>query len=145
MKYGYCGIGIFHGKNEENLGTLWRTAYNLSADFIFTIGRRYKKQCSDTAKSTKQIPLYHYNDWEDFLEHIPYGCQVTAVELNERANNLKTYIHPRQCIYLLGAEDYGIPERILDKCQDIVMVDSNLCMNVAITGGIVLYDRMNKL
>ncbi len=145
MKRGYCGIGIFHGKNEENIGTLWRTAYNLGANFIFTVGKRYKTQCADTPKTYKQIPLYNYSDWEDFIKHVPFGCQITAVELNDDAKILKNYIHPEQCIYLLGAEDHGIPESVLAKCRDIVYIDSNLCMNVSIAGGIVLYDRMNKL
>lgn len=39
-KRGYFGIGIFHGKSSENLGTLWRSAAILGADFIFTIGKQ---------------------------------------------------------------------------------------------------------
>jgi hypothetical protein len=33
---GYFGIGIYHGKTEENIGTLWRSAYAYGADFVFT-------------------------------------------------------------------------------------------------------------
>ena len=34
----YFGIGIQNGKTPENLGVLWRTAQNMGASFIFTIG-----------------------------------------------------------------------------------------------------------
>jgi len=44
----YFGIGIQNGKTPENLGVLWRTAQNLGATFIFTIGNRYAKQACDT-------------------------------------------------------------------------------------------------
>ena len=44
LKRGFFGIGIFHAKNEENIGTLWRSASILGADFIFTIGKPYRHQ-----------------------------------------------------------------------------------------------------
>ena len=34
----FFGIGIFNGKTPENLGVLWRSAQNMGASFIFTIG-----------------------------------------------------------------------------------------------------------
>ncbi len=36
----YFEIGIFHPKTKENIGTLWRSAYQLGAAGIFTIGKR---------------------------------------------------------------------------------------------------------
>jgi len=144
LKRGYYGIGIFNGKNEANLGLLYRSAINFDADFIFTIGRRYRKHCADTSKAWKHIPLYEYDTYEDFLAHIPYDCKLVAIELDEKAKSLKNYYHPERCIYLLGAEDHGIPQSVLNKCQDIVVVDTHTCMNVAITGGIVMYDRQSK-
>lgn len=145
MNRGYFGIGIFHGKTEENLGTLWRSALNLGSDFIFTIGKRYTRQSSDTPKAYRNIPLYHYSDYEDFSKHIPMDCRLVAVELNDDARDLKHYVHPERCIYLLGAEDHGLPESILSRCQDIVMIDSNGCMNVSVAGSIIMYDRKMKL
>ena len=144
-KRGYFGIGIFHGKNEENLGTLWRSAHILGADFIFTIGKRYKTQCTDTTKAQKHIPLYHYKTWEDFLEHIPQNCPVCAVELDYRSVPLDDYEHPERCVYLLGAEDHGIPEGVLTRCRDVVQIPGDVtCYNVAVAGSIVMYDRRRK-
>jgi tRNA G18 (ribose-2'-O)-methylase SpoU len=54
---GYFEIGINNGKTEHNIGTLWRSAYQLGANSIFTIGRRYNKQSSDTYNVPDQIPL----------------------------------------------------------------------------------------
>ena len=38
---GYFGVGIVNGKSEANQGTLWRSAYQLGASFIFTVGARF--------------------------------------------------------------------------------------------------------
>ena len=143
-KRGYFGIGIFHGKTETNIGTLWRSAAILGADFIFTIGRRYKQQCSDTMKAPRHIPLYNYKDYDDFFAHVPYDCPVVAVELSDNNIPLKKYVHPERCIYLLGAEDYGLPESVLNRCRETVQLIGNYCMNVATAGSIVMYDRAVK-
>lgn len=44
-------------------------------------------------------------------------------------------------MYLLWVEDHGVPQNILSKCKDIIMVNSGRCTNVAVMGGIVMYDR----
>ena len=82
MSSGYFGIGIYHGKKAINLGTLWRSAYQLGASFVFTINRRYSPQCSDTVKAWRSVPLFNWKDCETFWEHgIPYDCPVIAVEM----------------------------------------------------------------
>jgi len=35
---GYFEIGILHPRNSANVGTLWRSAYQLGASGIFIIG-----------------------------------------------------------------------------------------------------------
>ena len=144
MKRGYFGIGIYNGKDEKNIGTLWRSAAILGADFIFTVGKRYSKQPSDTTKAPRHIPLYNYTDWDDFFQHVPVGCPVVAVELADKSIPLERYYHRERCIYLLGAEDKGIPTDVLSKCSETVQLLGNYCMNVSTAGSIVLYDRAVK-
>lgn len=143
-KRGFFGIGIYHGKNEQNIGTLWRSANILGADFIFTIGKRYSKQCTDTMNTPRHIPLFHYSNWDDFFQHVPYDCPVIGIELDDRSKSLETFVHPQRCIYLLGAEDSGIPESILDRCWCTVQLLGDRCMNVSTAGSIVMYDRVAK-
>ena len=145
MKRGYFGIGIFNGKNTQNIGTLWRSAAILGADFIFVIGHRYQKQCSDTMKTPKHIPLYTYTDAEDFFNHVPYDCPVVAVELADNSIKLNRYRHRERCIYLLGAEDSGIPQNVLQRCKETVQILGDYCYNVAVAGSIVMYDRIAKM
>jgi tRNA G18 (ribose-2'-O)-methylase SpoU len=142
MKRGYFEIGIYHTKTEANVGTLWRSAYQLGAAGIFTIGRRYKKQSSDTCKSYANIPLRHYEDFDDFQEHRPLDALLVGIEMGGHV--LANYVHPRSCIYILGAEDAGLPQSIIDKCNQLVSIESvNInSYNVAVAGSIVMYHRM---
>ena len=143
-KRGYFGIGIYHTKTEANVGTLWRSAHNFGASFIFTIGKRYKKQSSDTTKAWKSIPLFHYVDFNDFKNKIPYDCLVIAIEQSETSKSISTFEHPERAIYILGAEDHGIPANILKDCCSVVHIDTPICLNVAVAGSIVMFDRCSK-
>lgn len=142
---GYFGIGVYHPKTQENIGTLWRHAKLYGADFIFTIGRRYKKQASDTSNTSLHIPLYNYTDYQDFKDHLPYNCRVVCVELAESAQSLPDVIHPERAVYLLGAEDKGIPSEIL-KGKRVIQIPAleAQSMNVAVSGTLVMYDRFIK-
>jgi len=141
----FFGIGIQNGKTPENLGVLWRSAQNLGASFIFTIGNRYAKQACDTHDAVKSIPYYHYNTFDDFYKNLPKGARLVGVELIKDAVDLETFHHPRRCVYLLGAEDHGLSKKAIDQSHFLVKFNSTLSLNVAVAGSIILYDRrINK-
>lgn len=142
---GYYAIGVFNAKTEHNVGTLWRSAYILGASYIFTVGKRYKKQSSDVVRAWARIPYFHYDTFEDLLENIPYDCRLIGIELDDRAEFLHEFSHPKRAIYLLGSEDQGLPENILEKCHMLVKLPGNSSMNVGVTGSIVCHDRISKM
>ena len=141
---GYCGIGIENTKTKANIGTLWRSAYSLGASFIFVIGNRYKAQASDTVKAMRHIPMYHYNNFEDFYSNMPKDCKLIGVDNVSKARMLEGYEHPERAIYLLGAEDHGLSKRALEKCHSLIQFESKYCLNVSVAGSIIMYDRQMK-
>lgn len=142
---GFCGIGVFHTKTPQNIGTLWRSAHNFGAQFVFTVGRRYQREASDTTKAWRSVPLYHYADMNDLMEHLPFDCRLIGVELDERAHDLSGYVHPERACYLLGAEDHGLNAEAMRRCHSLVFVPGAArCLNVSVAGSIVLYDRAAK-
>lgn len=146
MKKGYFGIGIWHTKTQTNVGTLWRSAYSFGADFIFTVGRRYKKQSSDTVKAWRHIPLWHFETTADLVAHLPLDCRLVGIELDDHAKQLPSYMHHDRACYILGAEDSGLDKITLAACQDLITIPgAAYCLNVAVAGSIVLYDRAAKL
>lgn len=138
---GFFEIGVYHPKSEMNIGTLWRSAMQLGAAGIFTIGRRYKKQASDTIKSYLHLPMRNYESFDEFLAVRPMNAILIGIEIGGRS--LGGYCHPEQAVYLLGAEDHGLPANVTDKCNSILSLDAitRPSYNVAVAGSIVMYHR----
>ena len=138
-------IGIYHSKSSENIGTLWRSAYQLGASGIFTVGQRYKHQSSDTLKTYGHIPLRCYLSWEEFCAARPMETQLIAIEIGGKP--LSSFVHPQQAIYLLGAEDHGLPKNILQACQHVIELESarTPSYNVAVAGSLVMYQRLMQV
>lgn len=141
MGRGYFEIGIYGSKRELNLGTLWRSAYQMGASGIFTIEARYSVQKSDTCKAYRNIPLRTYEKFSDFYTNIPKDCELVAIE--EDGHLINNFVHPERAIYLLGAEDSGLPLQILSSCDLLVSLESkqDFSYNVAVAGSIVMYHR----
>ena len=109
---------------------------------VLKISKRYCQQASDTPKVQGQIPLRHYETFDNFKNHIPENSTLIGIEIG--GISLSSFTHPRMAVYLLGAEDNGLPDEIREQCKHIVSIES-LRMesyNVAIAGSIVMWHRM---
>lgn len=147
MTTGFYGVAVYHPKTSANIGTLWRSAKSYQASMIATVGpRRYEYQSSDTCKTHNSLPLIKFRDIDDLIEHLPYGCELVGVELSDRAKTLTRFRHPDRALYLLGAEDHGIPDGVLAKCHHVVQIPSPVAwsLNVSVAGSLVLHDRWLK-
>lgn len=146
MTRGYFAVGICGGKTPENLGTLWRSASLYGAAFVFTVGKRYTAQASDTPNTPRHTPLFHFDDVEDLVAHLPFGCPLVGVEMADRARPLGRYGHPKRAAYLLGAEDTGLSAAQMLRCHDLVQIETvqPYSLNVAVAGSLVLHDRHVK-
>lgn len=145
MNKGYFGIGIENVKYNKNIGVLWRSASILGASFIFTIGERYNPQKSDTLKSYNSIPLYSYENFEEFHRMIPYDSKLIGVELIEKSTPINNFIHPTKCVYLLGGEDCGLSQEAINECNEIIKLPGEICLNVSVAGSLIMFDRNQKL
>lgn len=141
----YFGVGIYNGKNPENMGSLWRSAQCFGASYLFTIGRRYpSRRPTDTMNAAANIPLFEFATLDDFLLSNPGKPELVGVELVDASLPLESFNHPKHATYLLGAEDSGLPENVLRACSRVVRIPGKLCLNVGVAGSIVLYDRAMK-
>jgi tRNA G18 (ribose-2'-O)-methylase SpoU len=148
MSRGYCGIGVFGCKAAVNMGTLWRSACAFGASYLFAIAPRSRSLSrrvpTDTCHATRHLPYFVYASVEQLCAVKPSGVPVIAIELTPTATSLLTFVHPVRAIYLLGAEDTGIPADVLAQCQAVVQIPTAVCLNVATAGSLVLYDRLAK-
>lgn len=138
---GFFEIGIFRGKSTANAGTLWRSASQLGAAGTFTVGKRYPQQASDTLKTYRHIPMREYGTVDDLIGHLPFSCPLVGVEMG--GTPLPVFKHPERAVYLLGAEDHGLPDFVLQRCHHVVSLPSvrTASYNVAVAGSLVMFHR----
>lgn len=140
---GHFGIGICAAKTPANVGTLWRSAHAMGAAYIFTIGHRYGKQPSDTTKAWRSIPLFEFESPVEMVSALPRDARLIGIEYPGDVS-LERFEHPQQAVYVLGAEDSGISRDLKDMCDTLVTIPTDHCINVAVAGSIVMYDRIAK-
>lgn len=141
---GYFAIGVERPKNEDNIGTLLRSAVCFDAAFMFTVGRRFPRQASDTLRSWRHTPIMEYDNVADWHAHIPYDCVPVGVEISDRARPLETFVHPERAIYILGPEDGSLSREAQLACAHVVQIETRYCLNLAVAGSVLLYDRHAK-
>lgn len=142
---GYFAIGAERMSKALNLGNLMRSAHAFGASFTFTVGATYQalEARADTSKGQWHIP--HYN-WGSAAEMaLPQGCKLVGVELTQDAIDLPSFRHPLRAAYVLGPEQGSLSEDIQSRCAYVVRIPTSFCVNVAMAGAIVMYDRVKSL
>jgi tRNA(Leu) C34 or U34 (ribose-2'-O)-methylase TrmL len=138
---GYACVALHMPKTTVNVGSAMRAAFVYDARLIVTSGHRYKPVPSDTTKAYRHIPFLQVNN---VFDAIPYNCIPIAVDLVDDACSLPRYRHPERAFYIFGPEDGTLGESILKRCRDRIMVPTRMCMNLAATVNVILYDRLAK-
>jgi len=139
---GYFAIGAERMSKALNLGNLMRSAHGFGASFTFTVGATYQalEARADTSKGQWHLP--HYN-WSSVGEMaLPQGCKLVGVELLEDAVDLPSFRHPLRAAYVLGPEQGSLSPEIVARCSYVVRIPTSFCINVAMAGAIVMYDRV---
>ena len=142
---GYFGIGVERISKQLNLGNLMRSAHGFGASFFFTIGAQYSavEGISDTSRSIDHMPLYNWAGLDDMA--LPKGCSLVGVELMEGAVELPSFRHRLRAAYVLGPERGSLSPELVARCDHIVKIPTSFCVNVAMAGAIVMYDRVKSL
>ncbi len=142
---GYFAIGAERISKQLNVGNMVRSAHAFGASFVFTVGADYSahEARSDTSKATLHVPLYQWETADDMV--LPKGCRLVGVELIEDAVDLPSFRHPLQAAYILGPERGELSPDILARCDYVVKIPTAFCINVAMAGAIIMYDRVRSL
>ncbi|MEZ5843390.1 MAG: RNA methyltransferase [Hyphomicrobiaceae bacterium] len=142
---GYFAIGAERMSKALNLGNLMRSAHGFGASFTFTIGATYRalEARADTSKGQTHLPHY---DWASVDEiRLPTGCRLVGVELLDEAIDLPSFRHPLKAAYVLGPEAGSLSPALLERCDYTVKIPTRFCVNVAMAGAIVMYDRVRSM
>jgi len=142
---GYFGIGAENISKPMNLGNLVRSAHAFGASFVFLVNAHYtvRQAQSDTSVAESHIPIYDFANPNELV--LPRGCRLVGVELVEDSIPLPSFRHPLQAAYVFGPERGSLSPRMLERCDYVVRIPTRFCVNLAVAGAIVMYDRMLSL
>ena len=143
MTRGYAAVGLHNPKDPDNVGGVMRAAFAYGCAAVSLSGSRPKdlRNKLNTPRGERHMPTYFV---DDVLSNVPHGCSVVAVEFVMSSENLTTFAHPKQALYVFGPEDGSLPADVLAKADHVVFVPTRCCMNLASTVNVVLYDRLQK-
>jgi tRNA G18 (ribose-2'-O)-methylase SpoU len=139
---GYFGVGMEGVSKPMNVGNLVRSAHAFGASFVFTVAANYDvaDSAADTSDTAAQVPFYPFASIESM--RLPDGCALVGIELDDRAVDLPSFRHPRRAAYVLGMERLGLSDAMIECCDYLVKIPTKFSLNLATTGGVVMYDRM---
>ena len=142
---GYFAIGAERISKSLNLGNLMRSAHGFGAAFTFTVGATYQsaEAHADTSKSQLHLPHYSWPNLEAMA--LPTGCHLVGIELIDDAIDLPSFRHPLRAAYVLGPEKGSLSPPLLALCDYVVRIPTSFCVNVAMAGAIVMYDRVTSM
>lgn len=141
MSRGYAVIALDQPKFGGNVGATMRAAWCYGAELVVIAGQRFRHEPTDTPQAWRHIPTLEVADVFDAL---PFECVPVAVDLLPDATPLPRFVHPERAFYIFGGEDRTLSHEITARCPHKVYVPTRLCMNLAATVNVVLYDRMVK-
>ena len=142
---GYFAVGAERISKSLNVGNLMRSAHGFGASFTFTVGATYqaREAAADTSKGLQHLPHYNWSHLDDMV--LPQGCRLVGIELVEEAIDLPSFRHPLRAAYVLGPERGSLSPQMLARCDYTVKIPTTFCINVAMAGAIVMYDRVRSL
>ena len=125
-----------------NLGNLVRSAHAFGASFVFLVRAEY---------SLREVDLRHVEGRaaaaglrlpgrgrDAAAAWLPAG----GVELVEDAVQLPSFRHPQNAAYVFGPERGSLSPAMQARCDHLVRIPTRFCINLAVAGAVVMYDRM---
>jgi tRNA G18 (ribose-2'-O)-methylase SpoU len=142
---GFFAIGAEGISKPMNLGNLVRSAHAFGASFVFLVNADYavRRARSDTSQAEFQLPIYDFAG-ADALQ-LPRGCRLVGCELVDGAVELPSFRHPLNAAYVFGPERQSLSPAMLARCHHVVRIPTRFCINLAVAGAVVMYDRMLSL
>ena len=140
--------------NPQNIGMIVRShaAFNGGKVIFSGYDEPYKIKRNEKVFSRSLIDkceLLNFNTEELFAYTKSKNIETVALEITNSAILLPEFDFAEETAILLGSESYGLPDDIIDKCDQVVRIPQFGpvgSMNVAISASICMYEicRLNK-
>lgn len=141
-------IALINPKYPRNVGSAIRMASCFGVNQVWYTGNRVKLEVEkgerlpreERMKGYSKVQLIQYDYFFDQFKNVV----PIAVEVRPNSENLSTFEHPENSLYVFGPEDGSIPQVILRHCHRFLVIESDHCLNLANAVAVVLYDRRSK-
>ncbi|MBC8270071.1 MAG: RNA methyltransferase [Rhodospirillaceae bacterium] len=143
---GYFGVGVEGISKAMNVGSIFRTAHAFGAGFVFTVQASYARGeggRADTSSALDHTPFYEFPDLAAMV--LPEKCSLVGVELTPQSIELPSFHHPAKAAYILGPERSSLSPEMTERCEFVIKIPMQFCVNVSIAAAIVMYDRVQSL
>lgn len=158
-------IVIAHNiRSTHNVGAIFRTAEGFGVSHIILSGytpypvvahdsrlphiaAKLQSQIHKTALGAEELVPFSYQQTPRIPELAAEGYRIVGLEQAPTSISLSTYTSPEKIALILGEEVHGIPQELLEQCQDILeipMAGKKESFNVSVAAGIALYQLVCK-
>lgn len=140
--------------NAANLGSLFRTSDAFGIEKLILCGQSISlgRKMTKTSRATEKIVNYEICDLalKAIKDLISKGYNIISLEITDKSKSINEckFSNERPIALILGDENLGISEEILDLSDSIIHIEmygNNSSMNVVQAANIALYEITNQL
>lgn len=143
---------LYNIRSRFNVGAIFRTADAAGVKKIYLSGITpappHPKIDKVALGAEKYVPFEHHKQTVRLLKKLKsQGIQLVALEQSKKSVPYYNFKPKSRMAIILGSEVKGLPNKILnlaDKIIEIPMYGRKESLNVAVAGGIVLFDLIRK-
>lgn len=142
-------VALINPKYAHNVGAAMRACSCYGVEQLWFTGDRVSMESKKGARLPREERMKGYasvelRQFDYFFDCFPSGVTPVAVEVRETSEQLPTFEHPENPLYVFGPEDGSIPSSVLRHCHRFVFIPMAHCSNLAAAVYTVLYDRKAK-
>ena len=143
-------VALYNPRYGHNVGAAMRAASCYGVRQLWYTGDRVSMTSTKSVRLPREERMKGYQDvelrqFDYFFDCFEQGTVTpVAIEVRENSEQLPTFEHPENPLYVFGPEDGSIPSVYLRHCHRFVMIPTRHCTNLAAAVYTVLYDRHMK-
>ena len=137
-------VAIENLEHDFNIGTIVRNANAFNVSTVHIIGRKQWNK-RGAMVTNRYLNILHHPTIEDFLNSLPQGYEVIAIDNQEGSVEMSKFSFPEKTCLVFGGEGPGISKELNAQAKAMVRIEqfgSTRSVNVGVASGITMYQWM---
>jgi tRNA(Leu) C34 or U34 (ribose-2'-O)-methylase TrmL len=142
-------VTLYDPRYPHNVGAAIRACSCFGLGQVWLTGKRTAEKVWKAKRIPREERMKGFSDVDIILEDRPFNyfprdATPVAVELLSGSENLFTFEHPENPVYVFGPEDGSVPQTVRGLCHRRVFIPTKHCTNLGAAVYLLLYDRAYK-